>query len=149
MVIVIKANFILVQYYNRHLVSYHEICLIKTRRGEKMWVEGRRGLKGGSNVCGGFGGGGGGLDKIENPGRGLVVNFRKKSGEMRWKKIIFTAYFLHLFAVNAVNRGELFFFTAFSVFLQKRVVPTRVRTSDLLHAFQCLFHCANCHLRVC
>ena len=37
---------------------------------------------------------------------------------MRWnavKKIIFTAYFLHLFAVNAVNRGELFFFTAFSV----------------------------------
>ena len=35
--------------------------------------------------------------------------------EMRWnaaKKIIFTAYFLHLFAVNC---GELFFFTAFSV----------------------------------
>ena len=25
------------------------------------------------------------------------------------------AYFVHLFAVNAVNRGELFFFTAFSV----------------------------------
>ena len=81
-----------------------------------------------------------------NPGRGLVVNFRKKRGEMRWKKIIFTAYFLHLFAVNAVNRGELFFFTAFSVFLQKRIVPTRVRSSDLLHAFSCLLHCPNCHL---
>ena len=49
------------------------------------------------------------------PGRGLVVNFRKKCGEMWWKKIIFTAFFVHLFAVNAVNRGELFFFTAFSV----------------------------------
>ena len=47
-----------------------------------------------------------------------------KCGE---KKIIFTAYFLHLFAVNAVNRGELFIFTAFSVFLQKRIVPSRVR----------------------
>ena len=31
------------------------------------------------------------------PGRGLAVNFRKKCGEMRLKKIIFTAYFLHLF----------------------------------------------------
>ena len=44
-----------------------------------------------------------------------TVNFRKKCGEMRRKKTNFTAYFLHLFAVNAVNRGELFFFTAFSV----------------------------------
>ena len=35
----------------------------------------------------------------------------------------FTAYFLHLFAVNAVNRGELFIFTAFSVFLQKWSSP--------------------------
>ena len=49
------------------------------------------------------------------PGRGLAVNFCKKCGE---KKIIFTAYFLHLFAVNVVNRGELFIFTAFSIFLQ-------------------------------
>ena len=31
------------------------------------------------------------------------------------KIVIFTAYFLHLFAVNAVNRGELFFFTGLSV----------------------------------
>ena len=36
------------------------------------------------------------------------MNFRKKCGEMRQKKIIFTVYFLYLFAVNAVNRGELF-----------------------------------------
>ena len=82
------------------------------------------------------------------PGRGLAVNFRKKCGEMRWKKIIFTAYFLHLFAVNAVNRGELFIFTAFSVFLQKRSFPRRVRTYDLLHAFHCSVHCANCHLHL-
>ena len=54
--------------------------------------------------------------KANNPGRGLTVNYRKKCGE---KKIIFTAYFLQIFAVNAVNRGELFIFTAFSVFLQK------------------------------
>ena len=59
-----------------------------------------------------------------HPGRGLAVNFCKKCGEMRWKKIIFTPYFLHLFTVNAVNRGELFIFTAISVFLQKRIVHT-------------------------
>ena len=47
------------------------------------------------------------------PVRGLAVNFRKKWGEMRWKKLNFTAYFLHLFAVNAVNCGELFIFPAF------------------------------------
>ena len=82
------------------------------------------------------------------PGWGLAVNFRKKCVEMRWKKIIFTAYFLHLFAVNAVNRGELFIFTAFSVFLQKRILLTRVWTSDLLHAFHCLVHCANFNLRI-
>ena len=41
------------------------------------------------------------------PGRGLVVNFGKKCGEMRWKKN-FTAYFLHLFAVNAVNHSPHF-----------------------------------------
>ena len=40
------------------------------------------------------------------PGRGLAVNFREKCGE----KAIFTAFFLHLFAVN---RGELFIFTTF------------------------------------
>ena len=73
----------------------------------------------------------------------IFVRNAVKCGE---KKIIFTAYFLHLFAVNAVNRGELFFFTAFSVFLQKRIVPTRVRSSDLLHVFSCLLHCPNCHL---
>ena len=59
---------------------------------------------------------------FERPGRDLVVNFRKKCG----KKIIFTAYVLQLFAANAVNRGELFIFTAFSVFLQKRIFTTRV-----------------------
>ena len=85
--------------------------------------------------------------KNQYPGRGFAVNFRKKCGEMRRKKIIFTAYFLHLFAVNAVNRGELFIFTLFSILLQKRSVPTRVRTSDLLHAFNCLVHCANCHFQ--
>ena len=46
---------------------------------------------------------------------------------MRWnavkKKIIFTAYFWHLFAVNAVNRGELFFFTAFLVALNYSFSP--------------------------
>ena len=35
------------------------------------------------------------------------------------KKIIFNAYFLRLFAMNAVSRGELFIFTPFSVFLKK------------------------------
>ena len=69
---------------------------------------------------------------MANPGRGLAVNFLKKCGYSHEKKIISTAYFLHLFAVNAVNRGELFIFTAFSVFLQKRIVPTRVRSSDQL-----------------
>ena len=44
-----------------------------------------------------------------DPGSGLAVNFCQKSGEMRSKEITFTAYFLHLFAVNAVNRRELFF----------------------------------------
>ena len=70
---------------------------------------------------------------------------------MQWsavKKIVFTAYFLHLFAVNAVNRGELFIFTAFSVFLQKRIVPKRVRTCDLQDALHCLVHCANFHLHL-
>ena len=62
------------------------------------------------------------------------------SYEMRWNKIIFTTYFLHFFAVN---RGELFIFTAFSVFLQKRCFLTRVRTSYLLHAFNFLIHCNN------
>ena len=81
--------------------------------------------------------------QITIPGRGLAVNFRKKCGG---KKLIFTAYFLHLFAVNAVNRGELFIFTALSVFSGKRTVSTGFRTSDLLHAFNCLVHCANCHL---
>ena len=42
----------------------------------------------------------------------IFVRNAVKCGE---KKIIFTAFFLHLFAVNAVNRDELFFFTAFSV----------------------------------
>ena len=42
-------------------------------------------------------------------GRGLAVTFHMKFGEMRWKQLIFSAYFLHFFAVNAVNRGELFF----------------------------------------
>ena len=69
------------------------------------------------------------------PGRGLVVNIRKKCGEMWWNKIIFTAYFLHLFAVNAVNRGELFFFKAFSVFLQKK---NRPHTGSILWAPACL-----------
>ena len=61
------------------------------------------------------------------------------------EKIIFTAYFLHLFAVNAINRSELFIFTAFSVSLQKNFF-SRVRTCYLLHAFNFWFHCANCHL---
>ena len=45
-----------------------------------------------------------------------MVNFCKKCGE----KIFFTAYFLHLFVVTEVNRGD-FFFNAFSVFLQKDI----------------------------
>ena len=47
-----------------------------------------------------------------------AVNFCQKCGEKRWKNFI--AYFLHLFAANAVNRGELFIFTAFSVLFKKR-----------------------------
>ena len=46
-----------------------------------------------------------------DPGRGrvfLVVNFCKECGELRKKKI-FTAYYLHLFALNAVNRCEISF----------------------------------------
>ena len=41
--------------------------------------------------------------KSNSENRGLAVNFRKKCVEMRWKVIIFTAYLLHLFPVNAVN----------------------------------------------
>ena len=55
-----------------------------------------------------------------------------KCGE---KKTIFTAYFLHLFAVYAVNSGELFIFTAFLVFLQKRNFSRRVRASNLSSTF--------------
>ena len=47
----------------------------------------------------------------------MVVNFCKKCDE----KKVFTAYFVHLFAVNAVNRGELFIFIAFSVFIKKKL----------------------------
>ena len=54
------------------------------------------------------------LVDFDLPGRGLMVNFCKEYGEMRWKKLIFTGYFLHLFAVNAVNRGESFILTAFT-----------------------------------
>ena len=43
--------------------------------------------------------------------RWIFVRSAVKCGE---KNIIFTAYFLHLFAVNAVNRRELFIFTAHS-----------------------------------
>ena len=43
------------------------------------------------------------FNEVTNPGRGLSVNCRKKCGE---KKIIFIAYFLHIFAVNAVNCSE-------------------------------------------
>ena len=57
-----------------------------------------------------------------------VVNF----GEMRWKN--FTSCFLHLFVVNAVNRGELFIFTTFSAFPKKSFF-TRVWTITL-----------NCHV---
>ena len=76
--------------------------------------------------------------------RWIFVRNAVKCGE---KNIIFTAYFLHLFAVNAVNRGELFIFTASSVFLQKRIIP-RVRTYDLLHAIHSLVHCGDCHLHL-
>ena len=48
------------------------------------------------------------------------------------KKKIFTAYFLHLFAVNAVNRGELFLFTAFSVAVNYSFSP--------LNAMNYFFH---------
>ena len=42
---------------------------------------------------------------------------------MRWKAVKkFIAYFLHFFAANAVNRGELFIFTAFSVLLKKTLL---------------------------
>ena len=64
--------------------------------------------------------------------------------EMRWyakKKIISTAYILHIFAANAVNRGEVFIFTAFSVFQQKRSFFTRLRTSYLLHSVIFLVDC--------
>ena len=52
-----------------------------------------------------------------------TVNFRKCVGD---EKKIFTVYFLHLFAVNAVNRGELFFFTAFSVAVNYFFSPLNV-----------------------
>ena len=77
--------------------------------------------------------------------RWIFIRNAVKCGE---KKIIFTTYFLYIFAVNAVNRGELFIFTAFSFFLRKRIVPTRVGTSDLPNAFNCLVHCANSHLHL-
>ena len=48
------------------------------------------------------------------------MNFCQKCGERRWKKFI--AYFLQFFAANAVNRGELFIFTAFSILLKKKAL---------------------------
>ena len=67
--------------------------------------------------------------------------------EMRWKaakKII--AYFLYFFASNAVNRCELFIFTAFLVLLKKDTSWQVVRISYLLDVFNSLFHCANSHV---
>ena len=51
---------------------------------------------------------------------------------MRWKQN-FMAYFLLLFAVKAVNHCELFIFTAFSEFLQKK--------ESFLHGFEPLTSC--------
>ena len=60
-------------------------------------------------------------------GRGLVVKF------------------LHLFAVNATNRVDLFCFTAFNKILTERNVLTRAFTFHILHDFNFIFHCAICH----
>ena len=67
-------------------------------------------------------------ENILFPSRGLVAKFWKKCGEMQWKKI-FTVYFLHNFAVN---RGEFFIFTAYSVFIRK---------DSSLHGFEPLNYC--------
>ena len=49
-----------------------------------------------------------------------AVNFCQKCGENGWKK--FNAYFLHHFAANEVNRGELFIFRALSVLFKKKTL---------------------------
>ena len=61
----------------------------------------------------------------------LAVNFHKK---LRWNAVKkkFAAYFLHIIAVNARNRGQLFTFNAFSVFLKKEAS---------LHRFESLTSC--------
>ena len=67
--------------------------------------------------------------------------------EMRWKGWKnFLVYFLQLFAANAVNRGELFIFTAFSVLFKKNTSWQVVRISYLPDVFNSLFHCANSHV---
>ena len=51
--------------------------------------------------------------------------------------------------VNAVNRGELFIFTAFNVILKKTNLRIGVRTSHPMHAYIFLFHCAICTVLLC
>ena len=66
--------------------------------------------------------------------------------EMRWKKIMFTAYFLHLFVVNTLNRCELFIFTAFyGILTKKRNFRTRFRASYLLLVNKFLLNCRICY----
>ena len=74
--------------------------------------------------------------------RRIFVRTAVECGE---KKIIFTAYFLHAFAVNRVNRDELILFTAFSVFLQKRNFNTCLNRKPPA-CLQLLIHCANVQL---
>ena len=54
------------------------------------------------------------------PGQSLVVQFCRGRREMRWKQIIFTSFFLNVFAVNAVKCGELFNFTQYNGILTKK-----------------------------
>ena len=64
-----------------------------------------------------------------------AVNFFKISGFWRW-----------IFVKFAISSGECFLFSPHSLdFLQKRNIPTWVRTSHLLLVNNFLFHCAICN----
>ena len=82
-----------------------------------------------------------------HPGGDLVVKFRKKCGEMRWKKTSTSIFYIFCGECDESNCGELFIFIAFSVFLQKDNFIHRFE-SLILYDFYFLLHCANCHFLI-
>ena len=81
------------------------------------------------------------------PGQSLMVQFCRGRCEMRWKQIIFTSYFLNVFAVNAVKCGELFIFTQFNgILTKKQTYRTGFKPLTYFMSTNFPFHCAIYHL---